>query len=113
MSIHEVKFKFIENRHPYSLPVLGVDLEFIKDRRCEIISCMRQLAKKVSEINIADENGMIEFDKANKLVRYYYFALRLINAKEEILTNGERVISKEERESQAVYMHNEMREKTR
>ena len=85
---NEIVFKFIQHRFDYKLPDSGIDLEFLKDRRCEVIGCMQQLAKKVSSINIATKKGVSEFEIASQLVKYYFFALVLIESKQDDLTNG-------------------------
>ena len=109
----QIKFEFIINRFDYKLPLLGVDLEFTEARRVEILDCMRQLGRKISEINIASLGGVTEFDTANKLVKYYYSALVTINNKQHLLINGERVQTEEEKAKFAVYMYNQTGTKTR
>ena len=109
----QIKFEFIINRFDYKLPLLGVDLEFTKARRVEILDCMRQLGKKMPEINIASLNGVTEFDTANKLVKYYYHALVTVNNKQHLLINGERVQTEEETAKFAVYMYDQTGTKTR
>lgn len=110
---NEIKFEFIINRFDYILPLLGVDLEYTKARREEILDCMRQLGKKMPEINIASLKGVTEFDTANKLVKYYYHALVTVNNKEHILINGERVQTEEEKAKFSVYMYEQTGTKTR
>jgi len=83
---HTIKFEFIEHRFDYQLPLLNVDLDFVVDRKAEVIDCMEQLAKKVSEINIASKEGVADFSKANDLVKYYFYALATLNDKQEVLS---------------------------
>ena len=109
----KITFEFIEQRFDYKLPLLGVDVQFTKNRRNEILSCMQQLAKKVSEINIASSKGVADFALANKLVKYYYYALSTVNQKEDLLINGPRVISDKERLSHEVIMREHTKERTR
>ena len=89
MSKHEIEFTFSRHGFDYKLPLTGVDLDFLKDRRCEVIGCMQQLAKRVKDINIATKEGVSEFSLASELVKYYYYALVVIESKQDILTNGE------------------------
>lgn len=86
MRDHTIKFKFIEHRFNYELPLLNVDLDFVADRKAEVINCMEQLAKKIPEINIASREGVADFSKANDLVKYYFYALATLNDKQDILS---------------------------
>ena len=88
MKSNEIEFNFTRHNFSYTLPLLNVDLDFLKDRRCEVIGCMRQLAKRTADINIATKKGVAEFSLANELVKYYFYALITIEEKQEILSSG-------------------------
>lgn len=84
----KIKYIFAEFRFDYELPLLGVDLDFIKERRNELNECLQLLANKVGQINIASAKGVADFDTASKLVKYYHFARVTLDLKENILTGG-------------------------
>ncbi len=110
MKSHKIGFKFSSRSFSYTLPFTGVDLQFLKERKLEILDCMKQLAERTTEINIASKEGVVEFDLANELVKYYFYALLLVNNKEkQLLGVGEEVGSSK----QAVYMYKQTRERTR
>lgn len=91
-----IEFKFIENRFDYKLPLVGVDVEFLNKRRAEVYNCLYELAKVVGAVNIASKEGVADFDKCNKLVKYYHYALITINSKHDALVNGKRKITQAE-----------------
>ena len=117
MKDYTIKFEFIGQRFNYSLPMLvnneRPSKEFLSERKKEILSCMEQLATRVSEINIASAKGLADFGLANQLVRHYFYALMTVNSYFE-MTYGEKAEkSEEEKEAYSVYMHNQTRERTR
>lgn len=112
MSNCNIKFNFIENRFSYELPLIGVDLDFIKNRKLEVADCLQQLSKKCGEINIASKDGVTDFDKANKLVRYYFDAMCKLNAKERQLLGHKILLNDEQQEEKAIRMREFYKEKT-
>lgn len=86
MSNHKIEFKFARHNFQYDLPILGVDLEFVAARKLEVIECMYQLAKKIPNINIASKEGVAAFSLANDLVKYYFYALVLLENKRKVLS---------------------------
>jgi len=113
MKDHSIKFNFIENRFSYELPLLGVDLDFIKQRKSEVLDCMQQLSKKCGEINIASSAGVAEFNRANKLVSYYFDALCKLNHKERQLSGGDIALTQEQQLQHSVRMREFYRERTK
>lgn len=100
----KIKYVFAEFSFNYELPLLGVDLEFIKERRIELNDCLQKLAKKIGQINIASKKGAADFDTANKLVKYYHFAKVTLDIKESVLlghssSNSEAFYSEEHAKS--------------
>lgn len=87
MKNHKIEFKFIENRFNYDLPLIDVDLEFLQERRVEIVSCIGQLSSRIGEINLASRNSVSEMDKSHKLLAWYHAALHTINAKTYMINN--------------------------
>jgi len=87
MKNHKIEFKFILNRFNYTLPLLGVDLDFLRLRREEVNSCLTQLAKKISTINIASKEGVFEMQIAYELIKHYHYARVLINLKADMIIN--------------------------
>lgn len=110
MNNNKIEFKFSSKLFSYTLPLIGVDLEFVRDRKREIFSCMKQLANKTAEINIASKGGVAEFELANELVKYYFYALLLVNNKEKQLLG---IAESYDKDKYAVYMHEQTREKTK
>ena len=110
MKNHKIEFKFSSKSFGYTLPFTGVDLGFIRDRKKEIFICMKRLAKKTTEINIASKGGVADFDLANELVKYYFYALLLVNNKEKQLLG---ITDNYDEDKHAVYMHEQTRERTR
>ncbi len=113
MKDHSIKFNFIENRFSYELPLLGVDLDFINNRKSEVLDCMQQLSKKCGDINIASSAGVADFDKANKLVRYYFDALCKLNYKEQQLLGNGIELTEEQQLRHSITMREFYRERTK
>jgi hypothetical protein len=109
----KIKYKFVEHRYNYELPLLGVDLDFLAERKIEIKQCLEQLAIKIGQLNIASAKGVSELNLANKLVKYYWYAMCTVKKREALLVNGDMEMSAEEIERQAVYMHKATRERTK
>lgn len=112
MSNYNIKFNFTEKRFSYELPLLGVDLAFVVQRKAEVFDCMQQLSKKCGEINIACKEGVADFEKANKLVRYYFDAICKLNTKERQLLGYKISLSDEQKEEKAIRMREFYKEKT-
>lgn len=113
MEKHKIKFKFVNNRFNYDLPLIGVDLDFINERKNEIQDCMQQLATRTSQINIASAQGVADFELASKLVKYYWYAMCTVKHKEKALMGYENVLTEEQEENKAVRMREWYKEKTR
>ncbi len=112
MKNNAIEFNFIEHRFEYELPLLGVDLDFVRQRKAELELCMQQLSKRCEEINIASALGVSEFDRANKLVRYYFNAMCKLNYKERQLLGHELVLTDEQQDKHQIRMREYYREKT-
>ena len=88
MKNHKIEFIFIERQFDYKLPLVGVDVEFLKLRRAEIHECVRLLGEEIGRINIASKQGVSDIDKASKLVKYYFYAGRQVDSKYKQLTEA-------------------------
>ncbi len=86
MMNHSIEYKLIVRAFDYELPLTGVDLDYLAARREDIQTCLAQLARDIGSINIASKKGVYEFDLANGLVKWYWYALCRINHQEEVLT---------------------------
>ena len=83
----DINFEFIIRKFDYKLPLVGVDLVFLAERRAEIVICIGKLASRIAEINIASRSGVVDMDKATKVLRWYHDALRLLNEKAYMINN--------------------------
>ena len=87
MKTNKIEFEFIEHKFDYSLPLIGIDLDFLVDRRVDIVLCIERLAKRIANINLASRYGITEMSMATKLLSWYHNALREINSKTYMLNN--------------------------
>jgi len=83
----KIKHEFITHKFQYTLPLVGVDIEFLKVRRREVYLAIQELAKEIPKVNIANRNGMDEMDKVAHLLRWYHDALRLLNQTAYMINN--------------------------
>lgn len=91
----KITFEFTTRRFEYSLPFAGVSLEFIAERRKEIINCTTQLNDKIKTINITTKEGVSDFSTCEHLVKYYFRAWALLNYTETEMIYGKRDENKE------------------
>lgn len=108
----KIKYSFQGQKFDYALPILGVDVEFLKARREEVRDCFAQLSLRIGKINIVTSTGVAEMDTAAKLSKYYFYASKLIERKYLDLTVVKRVANEEERLSNEKHMREMYRERT-
>ena len=104
----KIGYSFAIPEFDYILPLTGVDVEFLKERRKEVRYCFEQLAKRIGQINIVTSKGVAEMDTASKLTKYYFYAAKCIENKYLDLTT-DRLTRKPTREETESY-ENHMRE---
>jgi len=106
----KVKYAFNANRFDYELPLTGVDVEFLKERREEVRDCFTQLAKRIGQINIVTSTGVSEMDTAAKLTKYYFYAAKCIENKYLDLTTDR--LNRPTTEAQEKYLREMYRERS-
>ena len=77
----KIKYVFQAHKFDYQLPLVGVDVEFLKTRREEVRFCFGRLSQRIGQINIVTSEGVAEIDIAAKLTKYYFYASKLIERK--------------------------------
>lgn len=85
-----IKPHFFEQRFAYELPLIGVDLEFLAERRKEAVFCITEMQKKIGEINIGKLSGVWELETVCKVLKWHHAALKVINTKDYIIKNPEK-----------------------
>ena len=81
----KIEYKFIDRAFAYDLPLLGVDIEFLAERRKEAVFCITQVKSKIGEINIGNLRGVQELELACKVLHWCHAALKKINYKDYML----------------------------
>ena len=113
LEISKIKYKFQDNKFNYSLPMVGVDLEFLSLRRNEVLDHMETLKIKVATIDFTSLSGANDFHTANSMVAWYQLALREINQKEYMLgLNGKPYSPQDCSKAYAEYMYHATKGRT-
>jgi len=77
----KIKYEFCVNNFDYLLPLTGVDVEFLMERRKEVRECIFKLSERIGQINIVTSKGVAEMEVAAKLTKYYFYASKHLESK--------------------------------